>query len=112
MRILIIGGTGFIGQWIARTLVENEHEVRLFHRSTTTAALPPSVSHIHGERLELPRFAPLFREWAPDVVLDTFVYDRDDLALVNRATHEIRCRFVILSSMDVYRAYGIYCRLE
>jgi nucleoside-diphosphate-sugar epimerase len=112
MRVLIIGGTGFIGQWIVRALVENHHEVRVFHRGITTAALPPSVSHIYGERLELPRFAPLFRAWTPDVVLDTFVYDRDDLALVNRATDEIPCRFVILSSMDVYRAYALYCRLE
>src|SRR6266478_5058654 len=111
MRVLIIGGTGSIGQWAVHAVVESGHEVRVFHRGRTTVALPPSVSHIHGERLELPRFAPLFRAWAPDVVLDTFAYDRDDLALVNRATDEIRCRFVILSSMDVYRAYAIYCRL-
>jgi len=112
MRVLVIGGTGFIGQWIVRALVDREHEVRVFHRGRTAAALPPSVSHLQGERAELPRFAPLFRAWAPDVVLDTLIYDRDDLALVNRATEEIPCRFVILSSMDVYRAYGIYCRLE
>lgn len=112
MRVLIIGGTGFIGQWIVRALVENGHAVRVFHRGSTTAALPPSVLHIHGERLELPRFAPLFRAWDPDVVLDTFAYGRDDVALVNRATEKMPCRFVILSSMDVYRAYGIYCRLE
>lgn len=110
--MLIIGGTGFIGQWIVRALVENHHEVRVFHRGNTTAELPPSVSHIHGERAELPRFAPLFRGWAPHVVLDTFVYDREDIAIVKRATDEIPCRFVLLSSMDVYRAYGIYCRLE
>jgi nucleoside-diphosphate-sugar epimerase len=72
MRVLIIGGTGFIGQWIVRALVENEHEVRVFHRGSTTAALPPSVSHIHGKRLELPHFAPVFRAWAPDVVLACF----------------------------------------
>jgi nucleoside-diphosphate-sugar epimerase len=112
MRVLIIGGTGFIGQRIVCALVGKHHEVRVFHRGTTTAALPQSVSHIHGERAELPRFAPLFRACDPDVVLDTFAHDGDDLALVNRAIEEIPCRFVLLSSMDVYRAYGIYCRLE
>jgi nucleoside-diphosphate-sugar epimerase len=112
MRVLIIGGTGFIGRWIVRALVAQAHEVQVFHRGHTTAPLPPSVSHIHGDRAELPLFAPLFRVWAPDVVLDTFAYDRDDLALVTRATEEIPCRFVLLSSMDVYRAYGIYCRLD
>ena len=112
MRVLIIGGTGFIGRWIVRALVDGEHEARVFHRGATTAALPASVSHIHGDRLELPRFASLFRALNPDVVLDTFAYHRDDLALVKRATEGIPCRFVILSSMDVYRAYAIYCRLE
>jgi nucleoside-diphosphate-sugar epimerase len=112
MRVLIIGGTGFIGRWVARALAENHHEVRVFHRGVTNAALPPSVSHIYGERLELPRFAKAFRAWAPEVVLDMFAYDRDDLAIVHRATEEIPCRFVILSSMDVYRAYATYIRLE
>jgi nucleoside-diphosphate-sugar epimerase len=112
MRVLIIGGTGFIGQWIVRALVENHYEVQVFHRGRTTAALPPSVSHIHGDRAELPRFAPLFRAWEPEVVLDTIAYDRCELAIVHRATEEIPCRFVILSSMDVYRAYATYTRLE
>ena len=112
MRVLIIGGTGFIGRWIVRALVENEHEVRVFHRGTTIAALPPSVLHIQGERGELPGFGAQFRAWAPDVVLDTFAFDRDDLALLQEATADIPCGYVILSSMDVYRAYAIYCRLE
>lgn len=112
MRVLIIGGTGFIGRWIVRALAQQAHEVQVFHRGRTTAALPPSVAHFHGERAELPRFAPLFCAWAPDVVLDTLAFDRDDLALLTRATDEIPCRFVLLSSMDVYRAYGVYCRLE
>ena len=112
MRVLIIGGTGFIGRWIVRALVEQAHEVQVFHRGRTIAPLPPSVAHIQGERAELPRFAPLFRACAPAVVLDTLAYDRDDLALVARAIEEIPCRLVLLSSMDVYRAYGIYCRLE
>lgn len=110
--MLIIGGTGFIGRWIVRALVEQAHEVQVFHRGRTTAALPPSVAHIQGERAQLPRFAPLFHAWAPDVVLDTFAYDRDDLALVAGAIGEIPGRLVLLSSMDVYRAYAIYCRLE
>lgn len=65
MRVLIIGGTGFIGQWIVRALVENRHEVRVFHRGRTTAELPPSVLHIQGERLELPRFARFFARGLP-----------------------------------------------
>ncbi|MBV8074366.1 MAG: NAD(P)-dependent oxidoreductase [Candidatus Eremiobacteraeota bacterium] len=30
MRVLITGGNGFIGAWVARTLLERDHEVRVF----------------------------------------------------------------------------------
>src|SRR4051794_29258807 len=106
MRVLIIGGTGVIWGGGARALTGNGHEVRGFYPGVTKTPLPPSVSHIYGERLELPRFAKAFRAWDPGIVLDTFAYDRDDLTIVHRATDEISCRFVILSSMDVYRAYA------
>jgi UDP-glucose 4-epimerase len=33
MKILITGGAGFLGAWIAKRLVEKSHEVRIFDRS-------------------------------------------------------------------------------
>ena len=112
MRILIIGGTGFIGSWVAGCLVTQGHTLALFHRGRTTANLPSDILHIHGERQSLPVFTPTFRRFAPDVVLDMFPYGKQDAALVMKTFCGLAGRVVAVSSMDVYRAYGRFCRLE
>ncbi len=49
MKILIIGGTNFIGPWVVRHLVTMGHDVTLFHRGKTKAELPEPVNHIYGD---------------------------------------------------------------
>jgi nucleoside-diphosphate-sugar epimerase len=112
MRILIIGGTGFIGSWVARFLVAQGHTLALFHRGRTSVNLPPAILHIHGERQSLSAFGARFRRFAPDVVLDMFPYGEQDAALVMKTFCGLAGRIVAVSSMDVYRAYGRFCRLE
>src|SRR5450631_274211 len=52
MRILIIGGTAFVGRHIARAAVDAGHEVTLFHRGQTGAAFLPQATHLTGDRDE------------------------------------------------------------
>ncbi len=112
MRILFIGGTGFIGPHVVRRLVEMGHEVTVFHRGESRAELPEGVNEIHGDRRDLASFAAEFRAAAPDVVLDMIAYTEDDArALVSVFTGVAR-RAVVLSSADVYGAYGRLLRLE
>src|SRR2546423_799251 len=112
MRILIIGGTGFIGPWVVRRLLGEGHSVALFHRGQTAADLPPATSHINGDRRNLSDFASKFRRFAPDVVLDMFPYAEQEAAVVMQTFRGIARRVVALSSMDVYRTYGRFLRLE
>ncbi len=112
MHILIIGGTGFIGSWVVRQLIGDGHVVAVFHRGHTTADLPPAVSHIDGDRNNLSAFASGFTQFAPDVVLDMFPYTERDAALVMQTFRGVAGRVVAVSSMDVYRAYGRFSRLE
>ena len=42
MRILIVGGTAFVGQHIAAAAIESGHDVTLFHRGKTGPELFPA----------------------------------------------------------------------
>jgi 2'-hydroxyisoflavone reductase len=50
MRILIIGGTVFVGRHIAEAAIAAGHDVTLFHRGRTGADLFPSATHLTGDR--------------------------------------------------------------
>lgn len=112
MNILIIGGTGFIGPHVVRGLVNAGHHVALFHRGQSVAELPVSVVHIHGDRQQIEDFTAPFKEFAPHVVLDMFAYTEQDARAVVQTFRGLVQRLVCVSSMDVYRAYGLFCRLE
>ena len=50
LRILILGGTGFIGPCQVRAAVERGHAVTVFNRGTRTADLPAGVECLRGDR--------------------------------------------------------------
>ena len=50
MRILMIGGTSFVGRHIAQAALDAGHEVTLFHRGRTGAGLFPGAVHLTGDR--------------------------------------------------------------
>lgn len=50
MRLLILGGTGFIGPHLVRQAVERGHQVTIFTRGRRQADLPAGVVHLIGDR--------------------------------------------------------------
>jgi 2'-hydroxyisoflavone reductase len=50
MRLLIIGGTQFVGRHIAEIALERGHQVTVFHRGKTNADAVPEAEHILGDR--------------------------------------------------------------
>jgi nucleoside-diphosphate-sugar epimerase len=112
MRVLVIGGTQFIGPFVVRQLDRMGHEVTVFHRGQTEADLPERVRHIHGARAQMAEFVPEFQRLAPEVVLDMrALTDYDAQATVNTLSGIAR-RVVVISSMDVYHAYGVLTGFE
>lgn len=111
MRILIIGGTRFIGPHVVRHLVGAGHEVTLFHRGETRIDLA-GINQFHGDRRELSSFAAEFKATAPDVVLDMIPFTEEDARNLMRVFKGVARRVVAISSADVYRAYGRLLRLE
>ena len=112
MRILVIGGTGFIGPHVLRRLRAAGHEVTIFHRGETRAELPDGVREIHGDHRDLPSFAAEFRAAAPDVALHMIAYTETDANAFVGVFRDVARRAVVLSSADVYGAYGRLLGLE
>lgn len=52
MKVLILGGTGFLGRHVVALCLKHEHRVTVFSRGYTNAILPRNVERIHGDRDE------------------------------------------------------------
>ncbi|MDF1837046.1 MAG: NAD-dependent epimerase/dehydratase family protein [Planctomycetota bacterium] len=50
MKILLIGGTVFVGRHLAAELVQQGHDLTLFNRGKTRTGLFPGVREVHGDR--------------------------------------------------------------
>ena len=105
-RVLVIGGTVFIGPAVVRQLAQSGHEVAVFHRGENEIDLPASVRHIHGDRARIANSRAEIAAFAPEVVVDMRAMTEADAKAVADAVRGIAKRYVVISSMDVYRAYG------
>jgi len=112
MRILVIGGTNFIGPLLVRRLIELGHEVAVFHRGRTRTLLPTGVEFILGDRHRLGASTAEFRRFGPDVVVDMIAFTEHDALGLVRTFRGLARRSVVISSADVYRAFGRFLGLE
>jgi nucleoside-diphosphate-sugar epimerase len=100
MKILVIGGTGFIGPHLVRQLSRMGHSVSIFHRGSTQAHLP--AESILGERQDLAGLRP-----KTDVVIDLILSSGAQAESLMKVFHGLAARVVVASSIDVYRACGL-----
>ena len=112
MRVLVIGGTGFIGRAVVSALAGNGCQIAVFHRGSTSTPLPTGCIEILGDRRNLEEFRKPFERFSPEVVVDLCLYDGEEAAATMQTFLGTAQRVVAISSMDVYHAYGRFCRLE
>jgi nucleoside-diphosphate-sugar epimerase len=105
MRILLIGGNGFIGRFVAAQLIQQGHAVMVFHRGTKPA--PSGAQALHGDRNRLTASAAELKRFAPDVVIDLTLSSAPQAEELMNIFRGATQRVVMLSSIDVYRAVGI-----
>jgi nucleoside-diphosphate-sugar epimerase len=106
MRILVIGGTRFMGPYVVQTLHDAGHKLAVFHRGQTAGNLPDGVQSIEGNRQQLPQYAKELQAFTPEIILDMMAMVEEDAQEVAELFTGIARRVVTLSSQDVYRAFG------
>jgi nucleoside-diphosphate-sugar epimerase len=106
MRILLIGGNGFIGRLAVAALKQQGHALAVFHRGTTS--VPSGVAEIRGDRNQLKSSTQELKRFAPDVVIDLVISSGPQAEELMNTFRGATQRVVMLSSMDVYRAVGIF----
>ena len=98
MRLLVLGGTKFLGRAIVEEALARGHEVTLFNRGTTNPELFPEVEKLRGDRDGDLR-ALAGRRW--DAVVDPSGY----VPRIVRASAELLREssfYVFVSSVSVY----------
>src|SRR6185369_9678425 len=102
MRLLVLGGTRFLGRHVVDAALGRGHEVTVFNRSRNNGGLPPDVETLVGDRDG--GLSPLKgRRW--DAVVDTSGYVprvvRDSARLLTDAAEH----YVFVSSLSVYSSF-------
>lgn len=99
MNVLIIGGTRFVGRYIADALTARGHGVTLFNRGRSNPTAHSELEQIHGDRSEdLHRLDG--RKW--DAVIDTCGYTPDVVERSTRYFADKTGRYLFVSTISVY----------
>jgi 2'-hydroxyisoflavone reductase len=98
MKVLVLGGTKFLGRALVDALLEQGHEPTLFNRGITNPELFPDVEKVRGERSDLSPLAD--RRW--DAVLDVAAYMPGDVRLAAETLRDRVGRYVFVSSISAY----------
>jgi nucleoside-diphosphate-sugar epimerase len=110
MKVLLIGGSGFIGSFTAAALQNDGHHVTIFHRGNTKA--PAGAHEILGNHQFLQDHQLEFRQQKFDVVVDFVLSSGRQAQQLMDTFRGVAGRVVALSSMDVYRAWGVFYGME
>jgi 2'-hydroxyisoflavone reductase len=100
VKLLVLGGTKFLGRGVVEEALARGHEVTLFNRGRTNPELFPEAEKVRGDReqgfdaLEGRRF---------DAAIDMATFLPRVVRLSVDALHDAVVRYVYVSSISVYR---------
>jgi 2'-hydroxyisoflavone reductase len=103
MKILILGGTKFLGRHLVEAALAAGHEVTLFNRGQTNPTLFPNVETILGDREhDIEKLSG--REW--DAVIDVAGYVPRIVRLSAQGLEKNVKRYVYISSISAYAGFS------
>jgi nucleoside-diphosphate-sugar epimerase len=102
MRILIMGGTRFIGVYLTQLLVEAGHEVVLFNRGNRPLPSLRGVGQIIGDRTDVTQLKAKLSQESFDVIFDNNGRELTDTQPLGEIFQHRVQHFVYMSSAGVY----------
>jgi 2'-hydroxyisoflavone reductase len=99
LRVLILGGTGFIGPRFVDAALARGHQVAVFNRGTNAARVPANVEQLVGSRPD-ELDAIRNRDW--DAVIDLAVYDATWVAKLGAAIADRTAHYTFISTEHVF----------
>ena len=99
MKLLVLGGTQFVGRAVAEAALAAGDDVTLFHRGKTNPGLFPEAEHVLGDR-DGGLGALDGRDW--DACIDVSGYVPRLVGDAARALHDRVPRYVYVSTVSVY----------
>ncbi|MCX3058564.1 NAD-dependent epimerase/dehydratase family protein [Streptomyces beihaiensis] len=106
MRILLIGGTWFLGKAIARTALSAGHHVTTFNRGRSAPDLA-GVTAVHGDRTDIDDLNRLALHGPWDMAIDTSASEMAPRQVLSgaRALEPVTDRYVYVSTVNAYRGW-------
>ncbi len=101
MRILVMGGTRFIGVYLTQMLTQQGHDVVLFNRGNKPA--PANVQQIQGDRTDGSQFKDKLAGESFDAIFDNNGRELSDTQPLVELLGDKVQHFVYVSSAGVYR---------
>ncbi len=98
-KLLILGGTGFIGPHMVRYALGRGHEVTIFTRGLSETEVPAEVEHLIGDRND-DHAALEGRTW--DVVLDNNARDYRWVQKSTELLKDAAGQYIFVSSVSAY----------
>jgi nucleoside-diphosphate-sugar epimerase len=99
VRLLVLGGTKFLGRAAVEAALARGHEVTLFNRGETNPELFPEAEKLHGDRTQDLEVLT-GREW--DAVLDPSGYIPSVVRASAEALADSTAHYLFVSSVSVY----------
>jgi len=104
-KLLIIGGTRFIGQnLLAALLPLQKWDITLFNRGLTNPSLFPEVKRLRGDRYTDDLKVLNQEEW--DYIIDLSCYFPGSIELIAKHLQKMPKRYLYLSSISSYQVKG------